>query len=239
LATDYQKEFENAKHQVAAQQRGEITTRVEVIYNGVPRYTPVGEEPAPLPIPAGSFVFGMVGRGTEQKGWSNALAAYVEVKKRYPKQRFAFVAMGDGAYLRTLRAEYEAVHPDIHFLGNVQTPHPYMRQCHIGLFPSWFSEAQPISIIEFFENGVPVIASPLGGIPEMVQPASGPTAGRLLQMNPDATPQQTDLVAAMSNYVESADLLATHARAAHELRNVYDVAHCAAQYEALFREVAG
>ncbi|WP_162550288.1 glycosyltransferase family 4 protein [Hymenobacter nivis] len=54
-----------------------ITTRVEVIYNGVPRYVSVGAEPGLLPIPAGSFVFGMVGRGNQQKGWGDALAAYV------------------------------------------------------------------------------------------------------------------------------------------------------------------
>ena len=236
LATDYQNEYENAKAGTKAV-RVPVTTRVEVIYNGVPRYRPVGAEPAFLPIPAGSFVFGMVGRGNEQKGWSDALAAYQQVKARYPARCFAFLAMGDGAYLRTLRAQYEADNPDIYFLGSVAAPHPYMRQCQVGLFPSWFSEAQPISIIEFFENGVPVIASPLGGIPEMVQPPDGLVAGQLLRMNPDATPQRDDLVRAMCAYVEDAALLATHAQAARQLRNTYDVATCAARYEALFEEV--
>lgn len=237
LATDYQNEYENARQQAAPVPRLPITTRVEVIYNGVPRYVPVGEEPVPLPIPAGSFVFGMVGRGNQQKGWGDALAAYVQVKARFPNRRLAFVAMGDGPYLRTLRAEYEAQYPDIYFLGNVQTPHPYMRQCQVGLFPSWFSEAQPISIIEFFENGVPVVASPLGGIPEMVCPPTGQVAGRLLAMNPDATPRRDDLVAAMSAYIENPALLAQHRAAAYELRATYDVAACAAQYEQLFQEI--
>ncbi len=236
LATDYQNEYENAKQQAPAP-RLPITTRVEVIYNGVPRYVPVGTEPAALPIEAGSFVFGMVGRGNQQKGWGAALAAYTQVKARFPDRRFAFIAMGEGPYLRTLRAEYEAQHPDIYFLGNVQTPHPYVRQCQAGLFPSWFSEAQPISIIEFFENGVPVIASPLGGIPEMVCPPAGPAAGRLLAMNPDATPRLDDLVDAMCAYVADEALLASHAAAARTLRATYDVAECAAHYEALFREI--
>jgi glycosyltransferase involved in cell wall biosynthesis len=237
LASDYQNEYENAKQQTAHVPRLPITTRVEVIYNGVPRYLPKGVVPAELPILADSFVFGMVGRGNQQKGWSDALAAYTQVKSRFPERRFAFIAMGDGPYLRTLRAEYETRHPDIHFLGNVQTPHPYMRQCKVGLFPSWFSEAQPISIIEFFENGVPVIASPLGGIPEMVCPAGRPAAGHLLAMNPDATPRLDNLVAAMSAYVEDEGLLTKHATAARTLRSTYDIAECAAQYEALFNEI--
>lgn len=237
LATDYQNEYENARQQATPAPRLPITTRVEVIYNGVPRYAPVGEEPTPLPIAPGTFVFGMVGRGNQQKGWGDALAAYTQVKARFPERRFAFIAMGDGPYLRILRAEYEARYPDIYFLGNVQTPHPYMRQCQVGLFPSWFSEAQPISIIEFFENGVPIVASPLGGIPEMVCPATGPVAGRLLAMNPDATPRLDDLVAAMSAYVEAPALLAQHSAAAKILRATYDVAECAAQYEQLFREI--
>jgi glycosyltransferase involved in cell wall biosynthesis len=239
LASDYQNEYENAKQQAKLAPRLPITTRVEVIYNGVPRYVPVGEEPMPLPIPENSFVFGMVGRGNQQKGWGDALAAYTQVKAKFPNRRFAFIAMGDGPYLRTLREEYEAQYSDIYFLGNVQAPHPYMRQCQIGLFPSWFSEAQPISIIEFFENGVPVIASPLGGIPEMLSPPGGPIAGRLLAMNADATPRIDDLVDAMSAYVEDDNLLATHHKAALNLRDTYDVAKCAAQYEALFREIIG
>jgi glycosyltransferase involved in cell wall biosynthesis len=236
LATDYQNEYENALQQMAVP-RLPITTQVKVIYNGVPRYVPVGEEPASLPIPMGSFVFGMVGRGNQQKGWGDALAAYIQVKARFPDRCFAFVAMGDGPYLRTLRTEYETQFPDIYFLGNVQTPHPYMRQCQVGLFPSCFSEAQPISIIEFFENGVPVIASPLGGIPEMVCPPGRPAAGRLLMMNPDATPCLNDLVAAMSAYVKDEELLGKHAAAARTLRSTYDVAKCAIQYEELFCEI--
>jgi glycosyltransferase involved in cell wall biosynthesis len=239
LASDYQQEYENAKQHSVPGFRLPITTRVEVIYNGVPRYAPVGLEPVALPIPTGSFVFGMVGRGNQQKGWGDALAAYTLVKARFPERRFAFVAMGDGPYLRTLRAEYEDQCPDIYFLGNVQSPHPYMRQCQVGLFPSWFSEAQPISIIEFFENGVPVVASPLGGIPEMVCPPGGPAAGRLLAMSPDTTPRLDDLVDAMSAYVADATLLAQHAAAARALRATYDVAECAAKYEALFQEFVG
>jgi glycosyltransferase involved in cell wall biosynthesis len=238
LAADYQNEYENARQQAVPTPRLPITTRVEVIYNGVPRYEPVGEEPAPLPIPAGSFVFGMVGRGNQQKGWGDALAAYTQVKARFPSRKFAFVAMGDGPYLRSLRTEYEAQYPDIYFLGNVQTPHPYMRQCQVGLFPSWFSEAQPISIIEFFENGVPVVASPLGGIPEMVCQAGSLPAGRLLAMNPDATPRLDDLVAAMSAYIEDEVLLNQHQLAALALRATYDVTVCAAHYEKLFQEIA-
>jgi glycosyltransferase involved in cell wall biosynthesis len=237
LATDYQNEYQNARQKEVAPLRLPITTQVKVIYNGVPRYVPVGEDPALLPIPTGSFVFGMVGRGNQQKGWGDALSAYILVKARFPHRRFAFVAMGDGPYLQTLRTEYETQFPDIYFLGNVQTPHPYMRQCQVGLFPSWFSEAQPISIIEFFENGVPVIASPLGGIPEMVCPLGSPAAGQLLAMNPDATPCLSDLVAAMSAYVEDQELLVRHAIAARTLRSTYDIARCAMQYESLFYEI--
>jgi len=237
LASDYQNEYENARQQMAVRSpREKITTRVEVIYNGVPRYMPTITD-SKLSIPAESFVFGMVGRGNQQKGWGDALAAYEQVKALYPQRKFAFVAMGDGPYLRTLRTMYESDYPDIYFLGNVQTPHPYMSQCHVGLFPSWFSEAQPISIIEFFENGVPVIASPLGGIPEMLHDAEGLTGGVLLEMNDNATPRLDSLVRAMCAYVEDREQLASHSQAARQMRGTYDIAKCAAQYEALFKEV--
>ncbi|AWM34914.1 hypothetical protein [Hymenobacter nivis] len=122
-------------------------------------------------------------------------------------------------------------------MGNVQTPHPYVRQCQVGLFPSWFSEAQTISIIEFFENGVPVLVSPLGDIPEMLCPPVGPPAGWLLAINLDATQQLDDPVAAMCAYVAGEALLAQHAAAALALRSTYDMAECAAHYEALFEEI--
>ena len=55
-------------------------------------------------------------------------------------------------------------------------------------------------------------------------------------MNPDATPRLDDLVDAMSAYVANVTLLAQHATAARVLRATYDVAECAAKYEALFQE---
>ncbi|WP_125916583.1 hypothetical protein [Hymenobacter coccineus] len=58
-------------------------------------------------------------------------------------------------------------------------------------------------------------------------------------MNPDATPQLADLVDAMSAYVADEALLARHATAARALRSTYDVAECAAHYEALFEEIVG
>jgi glycosyltransferase involved in cell wall biosynthesis len=243
IATDHQAEYENLRHKQPQQPRKaeKLTAPVVTIYNGVQRYA----DPLPAPaairaelgIPADAFVFGMIARGTEQKGWRYALAAYLQLKARHPQRRLAWLCMGEGPCVREIQQEVGAANPDIIFLGSIDNPHYYMSVCQVGLVPSSFSEGLPLSIVEFYEHQVPVIASDLCGIPEVITPAGTEPGGQLIAMEEDATPQVASLLAAMERYVTDQALLAQHGQAALAIRRQFDMDQFVASHEQLYSQI--
>jgi len=241
LASDHKAEYESLKAKRPAAAAEQLRTPVTTIYNGVVRY----QQPLPdaaavkqtLGIPADALVFGMIARGTEQKGWRFALAAFLELKRRYPQRRLVWLCMGEGPCIDEIKAELGSQHPDIIFLGSVDDPHYYMSVCAVGLVPSSFSEGLPLSIVEFFEHQVPVIASDLCGIPEVIAPAGVEPAGFLIEMEEDSTPRVANLVAHMEQYVTNPALLVRHGQAALAIRRRFDMDQFVASHEQLYAHV--
>ncbi|OUJ73160.1 glycosyltransferase family 4 protein [Hymenobacter crusticola] len=241
IAADFQAEASSLRHSGKLVTKVPLTVPVYTIYNGVQVHQ--GELPARatirqrLNIPATTLVFGMIGRGTAQKGWEYALRAYMQLKEQLPAQLMAFICMGAGPVLDELQKQVGASHSDIHFIGSVDDPHSWMPACDIGIMASCFSEGLPLSIIEFYEHGIPVVASTLGGIPEIVQPKDGTPGGLLVSMNSDATPRIEHLVEQMSVYATDSNLRIQHGVAAKHIRETFGMAACAEKYERLFQKV--
>lgn len=242
LASDHQAEYDNLQaNRTAASPAEPLTVPVVTIYNGVLRYQKALPESDAIKkavgIPADALVFGMIARGTEQKGWRFALAAYQELKRRQPARSLVWLCMGEGPCIQALKAELGDQHPDIIFLGNVDDPHYYMSVCDVGLVPSSFSEGLPLSIVEFFEHQVPVIASDLCGIPEVIAPADAEPGGFLIGMEEDATPRVDNLLRHMEAYANDPALRARHGRAALAIRRRFDVDQFVAAHEQLYAQV--
>ncbi len=240
LAADHGAEYESLRHTPPAPAEA-LTVPVEVIYNGVQR------QPAPLPeraavrqalrITPNAFTVGMAGRGTEQKGWRTALTAYLQLKQQFPEQQFAWLCMGDGPCLREIAAELGNQHPDIRLLGSIDNPHYYMAACDVGLVPSSFSEGLPLCIVEFYEHGVPVIASDLCGIPEVIAPAHHTPGGLLIEMDEALVPRPASLQAHLASYVTQPVLREQHSQAALSIRQRFDMEPFVAAHEQLYKRV--
>lgn len=241
LATDHEAEFTSLRARPAHAPTAALKVPVTVIYNGMQRQ-PAGLPPraavrAELGLAPEAFVVGMAGRGTEQKGWRTALAAYQQLKQRFPARQFAWLCMGEGPCLREIAAELGQQHPDIHLLGSVDSPHYYMEACDVGLVPSSFSEGLPLCVLEFYEHGVPVIGSDLCGIPEVIVPADHAPAGQLIEMDEALVPRVPSLLAHLIAYVEQPALLRQHGAAARDLRRRFDLAPFVAAHEQLYEQV--
>jgi glycosyltransferase involved in cell wall biosynthesis len=240
LSTDHGAEYESLR-QSTAEPSVPLTVPVEVIYNGVQRQQ--GDLPAgatiraQLGIASDTFVVGMVGRGTEQKGWRVALAAYQQLKQQFPDRKFAWLCMGEGVCLQEIKAELGSGSPDIHLLGSVDNPHYYIAACEVGLVPSSFSEGLPLCIIEFYEHGVPVIASDLCGIPEVIVPADHAPGGLLIAMDEALMPQVSSLYANLVAYVTQPGLREQHGRAASSIRRRFDIEPFVVAHEHLYERV--
>jgi glycosyltransferase involved in cell wall biosynthesis len=108
------------------------------------------------------------GRLDETKGVDVLLAAF----GRLPAGAELDI-LGDGPQ----RAELEALVPReaagrIRFHGRVpkQEVLARVRQARVAVLPARWYENQPISVLEAFACGVPVVASAIGGLPEIVEP---------------------------------------------------------------------
>jgi glycosyltransferase involved in cell wall biosynthesis len=106
--------------------------------------------------------FLVVGRLSEEKGIATVLEAIGHGK-------FKVVFIGDGP-LKDLVLEATTRNANIQYLGfqNKTVILDYLRRCRALLFPSVWYEGFPITILEAFSTGTPVVASRLGSMAEVV-----------------------------------------------------------------------
>ena len=127
-----------------------------------------------LDLPADKKIIVYVGRLSEEKG----LPTLIEAAGLLQKQRkdFLLCLVGDGPLMADLRARVEATDltGNVRFLG--QRSHAaiadWMGACDILCLPS-LREGCPNVVIEALSSGRPVVASRVGGIPDMVGAATG------------------------------------------------------------------
>jgi glycosyltransferase involved in cell wall biosynthesis len=110
-------------------------------------------------------IVGNVARLAEQKGHRDLIAAAPSVLERHPDVRF--VVAGDGE----LRAELDALAAPLgnrfEFLGERRDVPDLLASFDVFAFPSRF-EGLCLAVIEAQAAGVPVVATPVGGIRETV-----------------------------------------------------------------------
>jgi glycosyltransferase involved in cell wall biosynthesis len=118
----------------------------------------------PKARPGGEVVY--VGRLSQEKG----VDVLVEAMGRLGRHRLDIV--GDGPERRRLEALAAAAAPGrVTFHGAVPKARvlDVVRAAAVAVMPSRCHENQPMAVLEAFACGVPVVASHLGGLPELVE----------------------------------------------------------------------
>lgn len=115
------------------------------------------------------FVVGVIGRLARVKQPERALDAFELLATRYPALHLAFV--GDGSERRALEKRIVALAPDLrrraHLLGAREAMAPVLADLDAVLLSSR-SEGMPVSLIEAAAAGLPVVATDVGGVGELV-----------------------------------------------------------------------
>lgn len=128
-----------------------------------------------LNIPPGAPVIGTVGRLAEVKRQDRLLRAFGRVVQAVPEAHLLLV--GDGP----LRDELQTVATDlgigdrVHFAGYTAQPERYLALMDTFALTSR-SEGTPLAVLEAWAAGLPVIASRVGGLPDLL---GGGSAGIL------------------------------------------------------------
>ena len=119
-----------------------------------------------LGISGEEFVFGTVGRLVPTKGQRFLIDAYAQVKKKIPHARL--VIIGDGPLARELQEKAKQLNAfeDIIFTGYRRDVLELLIAFDVFVLPS-LAEGLSIALLEAMARGLPVIASKVGGIPEV------------------------------------------------------------------------
>ena len=180
---------------------GIAPARIVQIYNGVDTdlFHP-GREPLPWPPGAGEgqFVIGTVGRMQAVKDPLNLAQAFILLCNAAPPEiasRLRLVMVGDGALRdRVVALLQEAGYADRAWLpGERDDVARIMRGFDLFVLPS-LAEGVSNTILEAMASGLPVLATAVGGNPELVRPGVG-------LLVPPADPQR--LAQGMRGYVEN------------------------------------
>ncbi|UCC39907.1 MAG: glycosyltransferase family 4 protein [Candidatus Aminicenantes bacterium] len=121
-----------------------------------------------LGIGSGCTVIGTVGRLNTEKGHKYLLEAARDVLTSFPKT--VFLIVGKGPLERELKdfAREAKIFPNVLFTGFYQDLQKVFNVIDLFVLPS-LSEALPLSLLEAMAAGRPVIATNVGGIPEVVK----------------------------------------------------------------------
>lgn len=123
--------------------------KLKIIHNG-------GNIPSKTTNYKRDIVF--VGRLSTEKGLQTIINTLNQVKD------YQILVLGNGL----LKKELEYKYKNINFLG-FKNPFRYYKRASILAYPSICEENQPLSILEAMSYGLCVIASNIGGIPELVK----------------------------------------------------------------------
>jgi glycosyltransferase involved in cell wall biosynthesis/tetratricopeptide (TPR) repeat protein/GT2 family glycosyltransferase len=185
------------------------------------------------------FVFCLCSRPIPEKGWEEAIQATLAINKLPPEQRSNKTArlflIGDNDYAQELKLRYTS-HEEITFLGQQKHPTNFYSQCDVGLLPSKFkSESVPCCIIEYLACNLPVIATTIGSIPEMISFEEA-EAGLLIPLANDLKIDIEILEETMLYYITNKSLYWEHKRNSQIIFNrLFDMEKLSLNYIKFFK----
>ena len=161
-------QFICVSHQIEgwlSQHRGRFRGKVRTIHNGVDvqRFRPRRTERVP------GFVVGTLGRLVPIKDQLGLIEAFARLAKSVPDARLEIV--GDGPLRDKLRARAESlgVAKRVVLPGGTNRPEDVYERFDVFALPS-LNEGISNTILEAMASGLPIVASEVGGNPELVRP---------------------------------------------------------------------
>ncbi|WP_018874160.1 TIGR03088 family PEP-CTERM/XrtA system glycosyltransferase [Thioalkalivibrio sp. ALJ1] len=147
------------------------TERVQHIVNGVDTERFTADLTAPSSAPE-CRVIGTVGRLAPVKDQVTLVQAFALLRARMPEQfpSLRLVLIGDGpeaGKLRALVAEL-GIEDQTSLPGNCSEMPEQLRELDLFVLPS-LAEGIPVTVLEAMATGLPVVASRVGGLPELVE----------------------------------------------------------------------
>jgi glycosyltransferase involved in cell wall biosynthesis len=168
----------------------------------------------------------MVANLRPEKGHDTLLAAAPRILARYPDASFTFVGAGPKREALETLTRALGITDRVRFVGESRDPAPILAGHDLFVLPSR-SEAFPNALIEAMATALPVVATDVGGIPEVVRPGVN---GLLVQ--PDDIDALSDAVLALMDDPAAAAALGRTARA--DVERHYTIDRMVERFEQLY-----
>ena len=154
-------------------EEGRAVAPISLIYNGVDLQRYNHQQPCctlheEYLIPADAQIVGVVARLEAEKGHRTLLEAWPLVLAEVPSARLLII--GEGSERDSLEAQVVSlgIEDRVVFTGRREDVPAVTAARDVAVLPS-YREAQGLSVLEAMALGRPVIASRVGGIPEMIE----------------------------------------------------------------------
>jgi len=146
-------------------------SRLRLLPNGVnlaALETPWSREEAKSRLGVQGFCIGAVGRLEEQKGQTFLLAALPELRQEIPD--LTVLLAGEGRQEEALRRQVAALGLEdvVHLLGTRRDMALIYRALDLFILPSLW-EGLPLALLQAMGAALPVVATRVGGVPEVIQ----------------------------------------------------------------------
>lgn len=185
---------------------------------------------AVLPWTGELFVIGTVGQIRDIKNHHGLIAAFKRLTEQYPqyRDRLRLCIIGAGGLLTKLKQQVSDAGLDelVWLPGARADIAALMGAFSVFTLPS-LAEGTPVALLEAMASGLPVVASNVGGIPEVL---SDQVHGTLVPVN-----DETALAAALVRYLEQPALGVQHGHAARRrIQAQYSLTNMICSYIALY-----
>lgn len=117
-------------------------------------------------IPNDTFIVGSISFMIEQKGLSDLIKAAKEVFKTHPHVKF--VLIGDGPIKNNLEKSIQDLKDKIFLVGHKENAADYIPLFDCLVLPSLW-EGMPNVVMEAMAQNIPVVATNVGGVPELIE----------------------------------------------------------------------
>lgn len=153
---------------------GVPASRIRVLHNSVrlpsrPAPVAAAELRARLDVPADAPVVLAVGRMSREKGHIHLVEAFAALRRQHP-QDVRLVLVGDGPERGKLESALRAagLAQAVRFAGQTNDVQSFYAMSDVLALPS-LSEGSPNVVLEAMAAGLPIAATAVGGVPELVE----------------------------------------------------------------------
>lgn len=186
-------------------------------------------------FPQDSFVIGTVGRMQAVKDHRGLVQAFIRLRDKLPalRERLRLVIVGNGNCMRDIEQQVaDAGLADVVWLPGARTDISDIMRTFSVFALSSIAEGTPVTILEAMATGLPIVATRVGGIPEVVQ------QDRTGMMAPPSDPDA--LADALAFYCTHPQAVVEHGEAARQyVRQHFSIDATVDAYLGLYDRLSG